>query len=106
MIINLTPHVINIMDNDNNIIRTITPSGIVARVSTKPVLVGQVDGLNIYRTEYGQLENLPDAEEGLYYIVSALCKQRCKDRDDVFIINDAVRDAEGNTIGCRSLGLM
>lgn len=58
---NLTPHAINILSSVTGEVVTFQPSGDLARVSTSTVLVGQVDGFPIYRTQYGEVEGVPAA---------------------------------------------
>lgn len=59
--LNLTPHAIKVLSNVTGEVVTFQPSGDLARVSTSTVLVGQVDGFPIYRTEYGAVEGVPAA---------------------------------------------
>lgn len=114
-IINLTPHTITFVDSEGNPTLVVQPSGKVARVTCRTVTTGEVDGIPITETVYGEIEGLPapsiipyDTEtaerETIIYIVSSLVAQRCKNRTDVFIPNESVRDSEGRIIGCRSLG--
>ena len=102
--INLTPHAINVVNDNGESIITFEPSGTVARVSCKTVVTGKVMGIPVTETAYGTVEGLPEAQDGIIYIVSALVAQRCKDRNDVFIPNESVRDDKGRIIGCKSLG--
>ena len=111
-IINLTPHAITFyMENPEehtmSELLTVQPSGQVARVTAKTVVIHEgLPGLPIpvTATEYGEVEGLPAPEEDTIYIVSSIVAQRCRDRDDVFIPNESVRDADGRIIGCLSLG--
>lgn len=107
-IINLTPHAITFVDAEGNQILTVPASGQLARVAAKTVQTGQRRLgdvlLPVTGTEYGEVEGLPDPEEDTIYLVSSLVAQRCKDRGDVFIPNESVRDSEGRIIGCKSLG--
>lgn len=59
--INLTPHAIKVLSNATGEVVEYPASGVLARVSTSTVLVGQVDGFPIYRTEYGAVEGVPAA---------------------------------------------
>ena len=102
-IINLTQQKINII-NDNGESITIEPSGTVARVSCRTVTTGEIMGIPVTETVYGTVEGLPEFQNGIVYIVSALVAQHCKDRNDVFIPNESVRDDKGRIIGCKSLG--
>ena len=103
-IVNLTPHAINFVHEDCTPLATINPSGTVARVTTKTVTKGDVNGIPVTATEFGEVENLPEPTQDTIYIVSSLVAQRCKDRNDVFIPNESVRDENGRIVGCKSLG--
>lgn len=103
-IVNLTPHEIIFMGNKTI---TIPTSGIVARVAVKREQVGTLNGLPIYRSVLGQVENLPDPKADTVYIVSAIVAQAVKGkRDDIYIVDDTVRDENGRIIGCRALGVI
>ena len=105
--INLTPHPINIVNDDGELIFSIPPCGEVARVSTHTEVIGYVDfDIPLTKTVFGEVEGLREPFKGVYQIVSSLVKQRCLDRDDVVIPNEIVRDENGFIIGCKSLGLM
>lgn len=111
-IINLTPHAINIILETEKTI-TIEPSGTIARCKTNTVLDGSVgyvendqliDMIPITKTEFGEVKNLPEPIPYVIFIVSSLVAQACKDRNDIFIPNDTVRNEAGQIIGCKSLG--
>lgn len=105
--INLTPHDINIVNDDGDLIFTIPPCGEVARVDAHTEVVGYLDfNIPLTKTVFGEVEGLREPVEGVYQIVSSLVKQRCPDRNDVVIPNESVRDEHGRIIGCKSLGLM
>ena len=111
-LVNLTPHEVVVLDDANNIVLRVPPSGKVARVATKEELVGTVNGVPVFRTTYGAIEGLPEPEPGTVYIVSLLVLQALQahkiKRDDVVAPNTsptpngAVRDAQGRIIGVRS----
>ena len=103
-LINLTPHAIVFVDETGAVMKTVEPSGKLARVSTRTVKTGDWDNLPITETVFGEVEGLPEPEPGTIYLVSSLVAQRCKGRSDVFIPNESVRDANGRIIGCKSLG--
>lgn len=102
-IVNLTPHTINFVLEDGST-KAIPSSGTIARVSVQNLPNGEILGIPVTQTVYGEVENLPEPTDGTIYIVSSLVAQRCHDRDDVFIPNEPVRDEEGRITGCRSLG--
>lgn len=104
--INMTPHDIILINGGQKVV--IKASGMLARVSTETVRTGEVsvDGMAIPTTEtrFGEVEGLPAPEDGTVFVVSSLVAQRCKNRNDVFIPNESIRDDKGRIIGCRSLG--
>lgn len=100
-IINLTPHAITFVGEKNI---TIAPSGTVARCAVSTVQTGEIDGIPVTESVFGEVEGLPDPTPDTIYIVSSLVAQRCRERQDVFIPNESVRDEDGRIIGCRSLG--
>lgn len=102
-IVNLTPHAINLI-GENGKQRTITPSGNLARVAAKTVIVGNIDGIPVTTTEFGEVEGLPEPSENTIYVVSSLVAQRTPERTDVYIPSESVRDENGRIIGCKSLG--
>lgn len=102
-LINLTPHAINVVCGITT--RTIPASGTIARVSTESVLVGEINGLPIYQTKYGELEGLPEPKVDTMYIVSAMAAAAAKaaGRDDILSPGELIRDEAGQPIGCRGL---
>lgn len=78
--INLTPHTI-ILNNGTEF----NPSGKIARVSN--IFSNFCCGIS--KVFYGEIENLPEPEDGVYYIVSAMVlaannsKPRCRRRGDL-----------------------
>lgn len=109
-LVNLTPHTITLVDQNNQVILTVESSA-VARVSAQTTTVGtySVNGIEIPRTHtvYGEVEGLPAPTPGTVYIVSgmivsALASQGIR-RDDVVVPGLQVRDEQGRVIGCRSL---
>ena len=59
-LINLTPHPIHILGEDNKLLRTIESSGI-ARLAVKTANAGfSVDGVKITKTVFGEPEGLPE----------------------------------------------
>ena len=100
---NYTPHPITFIDKNNNIIEVIKSSGL-ARVSSETVVTSEINGIPVTSTVYGEIEGLPEEQDGVIYVVSNLVAQRCAHRNDVFIPNELVRGEEGVIVGCRSLG--
>lgn len=102
-IINLTPHAINFLREDNSVLATIEPSGVVARASQTRERVSEVNGIPVNQCSYGAVTGLPDPQPETIYLVSALTAQACRNRSDVFIVDDAVRNESGQIIGCRAI---
>lgn len=108
-LVNLTPHDITLINRNNNENTLVIPaSGVIARLSSKTVVTDMVtiDGfyVDLTETRYGEIENLPDPEDGTIYIVSSLVAGQCPDRSDVRIPNESVRNDKGQIVGCYSLG--
>lgn len=100
---NGTPHAVKVVDEAGNLIREFAPVGVVPRCSTTQEVVGDINGLPITSTRYGEVEGLPSPEEGVVWIVSALVRTRLPERTDLYSPGQQVRDSEGRIIGCKSL---
>ena len=101
---NFTPHNVVIVINDSKIV---IPSDGIARVTeTKTATPSiDVDGVVIetFVSAFGEVENLPPQEDGVMVIVSAMVASAAKDRNDLLVPGELVRDNDGNIIGCKSL---
>lgn len=102
-IINLTPHSINIIAEDGNVLKTYAPSGVIARCISVRTPSGELDGVRINRTSFGEVEGLPEYKEETYYIVSALTANGAPERRDLLLTDEAVRDEAGRIVGCKAL---
>lgn len=106
-IINLTPHSVNVIRDDNSVAITIEASGNVARCSQTIDIVDTINVNNIAipvsSSSYGEVVDLPAPQDDTYYIVSRLVMSACPNRQDLLVPNDLVRDEAGRVIGCRSL---
>jgi hypothetical protein len=97
-IINLTPHPLVLADG-----RIIESSGI-ARCAQVDEVIGNIAGLPVVVTRFGEVYDLPDPVEGAVYVVSSITAQACKGRLDVFVPARPLRDAQGRITGCAALG--
>lgn len=127
-IINLTPHTINIYqvtdlveigkpgsnqwalpDGDAPQPIRVIPSEVIPatapRVETRHQPAGELDGVPCWRAEFGQPYNLPDAQPGTIYIVSALVASAAPDRKDLATVLGGVKDATGRICGCVGLAV-
>lgn len=103
MIKNFTPHPITICNNAGEVTRVIQSEGLV-RLKAVTVPAGEIDGIPVTKTEFGQPEGLPEFQEGTFYIVSQLVKAALPSRADLLVPAEVVRDEQGNIVGCKSLG--
>lgn len=102
---NYTPHAINIVRADGSIVMTIPSEGVSIRLKTETAQVGEVNGIPLTKTIFGEPEGLPEEREDTILVVSQLVKNALPDRKDLVVPAEQVRDAEGRVIGCLSLGI-
>ena len=106
-VINLTPHAVTLVNADGSPLMTIAPSGNLARVSARTVVVGTLKigdvTVPITKTEMDEVTGLPDQQDGVVLIVSLAVAQRVPDRTDVMIPNESIRDSQGCIAGCKSV---
>jgi len=104
-IVNKTPHAVNIINQNNQVVRTYQKGDSQIRLAVKIVQdVPLVDGTPTSRTNFGEPEGLPDFKEDTFYIVSQLVKSALPERTDLLVPAEVVRDEKGNIVGCKSLG--
>lgn len=100
-LINLTPHDVILCGIK------ISASGSQARVAmTRKLGAYTVVGewpVPVYHTALGEVTGLPEASDGVGYIVSAMVRAAAQERRDLYSPADLQRDASGNVIGCESL---
>jgi hypothetical protein len=109
-LVNLTPHNVGICDAEGNLVSTIPSSGI-ARASQTDKNVGEVESngivIPVITTEFGGLVDLPEATEGVAYIVSVItvsaAKAQGRTTSDLYTVGQTVRSPEGQIIGARAL---
>ena len=107
-VINLTPHAITFIHEDQS--ETILQSQGVARAASSTEYVGQLEGFRLTRTTFGEPVNLPDYSEGTYYVVSVATANAARAYgrrvDDLLLTNEAVRNADGSIRGCKSFAIV
>lgn len=101
--VNCTPHPINILNENNEVILSLPKGEVIPRCSQNTTLVGKVNDVRITETTFGEVENLPNAQEGTFLIVSRLVLAACAERSDLLVPNELVRDGQGHIIGAKSL---
>ena len=104
-LINLTPHVLNIVTETGAIV-SVEPSGTIARcaVTSTPVRI-LPNGVTCYKTVYGEVTGLPAEQEGTIYVVSGLVRGAVPDRLDVASPGELIRNEEGQPVGCNGLSI-
>lgn len=110
---NCTPHAVKIVDNEGNVVKEYLPSGMTIRLSQETVVVGDIDGVSLTRTVYGEPQlvtetgtlPLPEPKEDTLYLVSAMIKSALPEREDMLVPAEQVRNDQGQVIGCKSLGV-
>ena len=106
-LVNLTPHPFNLVDSNGDIVLSLDGADNPPRVDVQDSFdqTIQVDGndVDVFQNSYGDVQNLPDPQDGVLYIVSRMVVNACPDRDDLVIPNDLVRDDDGNIVGCQNL---
>ena len=103
-VINLTPHSITIVDGEGKVVRVIVSSGLV-RLTAKTVSQGEIDGIPLSKTVFGDPIGLPNFNSNTLLIVSQLVKTAFPMRSDLLVPAEVVRDEKGVILGCKSLGL-
>jgi len=104
IIINLTPHDVKLLCDGKE--HVFLKSGTIARVSSKSEFSHSVNGLPVHKTIYGEVENLPEPQEGVIYIVALLVAQVLAGTRTDIICPDtgpdsAVRDDKGLIAGVK-----
>ena len=104
-IVNLTPHALTLKGVDGVLV--VPPSGEVVRVSQTDTALGvvQVDGveLPLVAKQFGAVVGLPDAQDGVLFVVSGMVRSALTGRDDVWAPGPLLRDDAGNVVGANGL---
>jgi hypothetical protein len=99
---NLTPHIVNIFDEEGELIVSVQPEIVSARVKTSRESLGKNGNIPIFKNNYSDVEGLPEPLEDTIFVVSAKVAERAK-RDDVMYPGELIRDASGQPVGCIGL---
>lgn len=100
-IINMTPHVVTVVDDNGNIVMSIEPESTPARCQSSREVAFSIEGISVNITKFGRIENLPEPEKGRWIVVSRIVAEAAK-RDDLIVPDETVRDNEGKILGCKS----
>lgn len=99
---NFTPHVVRVLDDNNEVVVALESEGI-ARVSSETKVVDTLNGVPITETVFGEVTGLPPEAEGTYYVVSRMVASAASERHDLLVPGLQVRDEQGRVVGCKSL---
>ena len=79
------------------------------RVETEQMIIGKLAGVPIVKTEFIKLVNLPEPEEGTYFIVNRISMDYIPFlREDIFCVDtgpSAVRDENGQVVAVTQLSI-
>jgi hypothetical protein len=103
-VINLCGHCINVANEAGDLTQIIPPSGLVARVRTKPDYVGDIDGVPLVQTVLDYAWGLPEPEKNVIYVASYLVAIMVK-RSDVVSPDTgptAIKDEDGEVVAVRN----
>ena len=116
--VNLCPHKLVIAAEDataadinqgKEIILTLEPSGVVARVDADTQVTsylaqdtGTYGAVPVFKAQMGSVQHLPDPKDGTIYVVSFLVAQAAA-REDVLSPGELIRGEDGMPIACRGL---
>ena len=124
-IVNLTPHALTIHAGDDTVFQ-IPTSGKVCRCSQENEIVDTINfefafvrekevthskrkkDIHVTRVKLGEVENLPEPEDGKIFVVSRVVAEAVKGlgRKDIFIPGPAIRDDQGRIIGADGLSII
>ena len=102
-IVNLTPHPIRIRKVDGEFLELPKPSGPIPRCSTSDVVIGEVNGVQLSKSELGQVVDLPESAPDTIYVVSRVVLQAAPEREDLFAPGTLLRDDNGAVVGAAGL---
>ena len=95
-IINLTPHSVTVDGVE------LKSAGVV-RLQERNENVGMIAGIPTIRQVRGEPEGLPEAQEGVWIIVSRPIFDVLPDRKDLLAIGETIRDSQGRIVGAKNL---
>ncbi len=100
--VNLTPHTVNVVVEGPEGPKTweIESAG-DARCAVRAEPAGSVGDIPLFRTAFGDVSGLPEAQEGTMFIVSLLVRQALPGRTDLCSPSQPIRDTDGKVIGCK-----
>jgi hypothetical protein len=78
-------------------------------VETEQIIMGKLSGIPIAKTDFKEIVNLPDPEDGTYYIVNRIVMDYVPfNREDVFCVDtgpSSIRDENGQVLAVTQLSI-
>jgi len=103
----VTPHDVNIVDKDGNVILIVPASDKPLRLIEKRDVIGDINGIPLSSVSYtiDEATPLPNPDTDTFYIVSRVVAETFKRRD--FIVPDqTVRNDKGQIVGCKGFAFV
>lgn len=105
IIINCTPHDVMVYNDEGRLINIFPKSDDPIRLSSTTLRMGDINGIPLSQTQFGNPENMPKVDENTYLIVSKAIKESLPFIDNLIVPNETVRNNKGEIIGCKSFWL-
>ena len=109
VIINLTPHPLNLVDAKGELRHFPKPEAevVLPRVAQTTVEAGTLDGITEFISSFGEPENIPFNDGNNVYVVSRLvisaCAEHGQDHSHLRSPGRLLRDDEGKIVGAEGL---
>ena len=103
MLINTTPHPINIIGSNDEIAQILPAAEHPWRLEEFRIPgLFEVEGIPVNKVSFKNAERPPLPVNGTFYIVSQIIKQQYPDREDFLAPDQVLRSVKGEILGCKS----
>lgn len=97
-------HTVRIFNKETDeLVLEVPFSGVQARRAETSEMVGEDQGIQMFRTVYGEVEGLPEEQEDVVIIVSMAVRQALPERKDLASPGSLRKDESGMPTGCYGL---
>lgn len=97
-------HTVRIFNKETDgLVVEIPFSGVQARRAESSEMFDENEGIQMFRTIYGEVEGLPEAQDDVVIIVSMAVRQALPDRKDLASPGSLRKDEAGQPTGCYGL---
>jgi hypothetical protein len=105
--VNLTPHDVNIVDNNGDIILIVPATDKPLRLIEKRDVIGDINGIPLSRVSYAidDATPLPNPDTDTFFIVSRVVAETFK-RPDFIVPDQTVRNDKGQIVGCKGFAFV